>query len=207
MCRSWPLLVAGLATALAAEVDLATFDGKAPHTWHAENDPVMGGRSESTWTLMDGFGDWSGVARIVPSLNAPGFTIAMTGQPLLGSFPDVSAEEGLLLGLRNVDGNITNFKVAFCDSRILPFHCQLQSFKADFSLERSQDFKEVFVPWSAFSDKWSASTGKHTAEEPPTAVSLKHITQLQIWVEGIAGTFHLLVKYVRAGSAPTELLV
>mmetsp|Transcript_4622 Transcript_4622/g.10136 ORF Transcript_4622/g.10136 Transcript_4622/m.10136 type:complete len:212 (+) Transcript_4622:83-718(+) len=205
MCRSWPLLVAGLATALAAEVDLATFDGKTRHTWHTENDPVMGGRSESTWQVQEGFGDWTGVARIVPSLKAPGFVIAMTETPLFGVFPDVSAQQGLLLGLRNVAGNVTKFKVAFCDARIQPFRCQFQSFKADFSLERSTDFQEVFVPWSAFSDKWSASTGAHTAEDPPTAASLKRLTQLQIWVEGVAGDFHLQVKYVKAGNAPVAV--
>ena len=44
-----------------------------------------------------------------------------------------------------------------------------------------------------------AATGAHTAEDPPKASSLKSLTQLQLWVEGVAGEFHLRVKSVKAG--------
>merc|ERR1712232_752350 len=115
---------------------------------------------------------------------------------LFSTFPDVSGMDGIILGLRNMDANITSFKFAFCDSRINPYRCQFQTFKADFSLEAGGDFRDIFVPWSKFSDKWSASTGKHTAEDPPKTASLKSITQLRIWVEGVAGTFHLQIKYI-----------
>jgi len=183
-------------------IDLATFDGAVSHSWHTENDPVMGGRSDSKFEVKDGYGDYSGTCRIVPSLKAPGFTIALTETPLQGHFPDVSAADGIILGLRNVEANVTKFKFAFCDSRINPFRCQFQSFKADFEIMPSDSFGEVFLPWSAFSDKWSSYTGEHTAEDPPTASSLRSITQLQIWTEGVEGTFHLQIKYVRAGKAP-----
>merc|ERR1712045_897829 len=187
-----------------ATVDLATFDGKTHHTWKTENDPVMGGRSDSKVAVKDGYLDYSGTCRIVPQLQAPGFTFAMTESQLIAKFPDVSALDGLILGVRSVGGNVTTFKVAFCDSRLNPYRCQFQTFKADFSLESGGDFKDIFVPWSKFSDKWSASTGKHTAEDPPKVASLKSITQLQIWVEGVAGTFHLQIKYIRAGKVPAE---
>jgi len=65
-------------------INLATFDGKAPHKWHTENDPVMGGRSSSQVTTTSSYADFQGTCRIVPALKAPGFTIAMTeGFPLL----------------------------------------------------------------------------------------------------------------------------
>merc|ERR1719281_2194153 len=145
-------------------IDLATFDGKATHTWKTENDPVMGGQSDSTWTLKNGYGEYSGTCRIVPKLKAPGFTIALTDSPLTASFPDVSSTSGIIIGVRNAGGNVTNFKFAFCDSRINFYRCQFASFKADFTIAHSNSFSEVFLPWSKFSDKWSASTGKHTAE-------------------------------------------
>merc|ERR1712203_324820 len=184
----------------------ATFDGKAPHKWSTENDPVMGGQSDSSFVInAAGYADYSGHNRIVPSLKAPGFTFAHTEfNTLFSKFPDVSGQDGIILGLRNVDANITSFKFAFCDSRINPYRCQFQTFKADFSIPVSSEFSEVFLPWAKFSDKWSATTGEHTAEEPPTASTLKSITQLQIWTEGVAGHFHLQVKYVRAGKKPAQ---
>jgi len=186
-------------------IDLASFDGKATKSWSTENDPVMGGQSDSTFVVNKaGYGDYSGNNRIVPSLKAPGFTFAHTSMnTLMARFPDASSMDGIILGLRNVDANITSFKFAFCDSRINPYRCQFGTFKADFSIPAGSDFSEVFLPWNKFSDKWSATTGEHTAEEPPKASSLKSITQVQIWTEGVAGHFHLQVKYVRAGKAPS----
>lgn len=198
---------ARLAAGNPEPIDLATFDGKVTHSWHAENDPVMGGRSDSKFEVQDGVGDYSGTCRIVPALQAPGFTIAMTESPLLGHFPDVSEADGIILGVKNLEANITKFKFAFCDSRINIYRCQFQSFKADFEIAPSDSFGEVFIPWSAFSDKWSASTGEHTAEDPPSATSLRSLTQIQIWTEGVAGTFHLQIKYIRAGKAPAPSML
>ena len=59
----------------------------------------------------------------------------------------------------------------------------------------------VFVPWSRFSDKWSPATGAHTSEDPPTAKSLQSISQVQLWVEGVAGTFHVWLQSIYAGKA------
>lgn len=194
-------LLATVASVCTGTIDLVTFDGTTHHKWHTENDPVMGGRSSSTWALntTGGFGMYEGVARIVPSLKAPGFTIAMT--ETAKTYPDISSEEGLILGLRNAGGNVSDFKVAFCDSFLNYYRCQFGSFKADFVLNPSDTPQEVFVAWDKFSDKWSSATGKHTKEDPPTAKSLASVCQLQIWVEGIAGDFSMEVYYVRAGKS------
>merc|ERR1711907_687827 len=140
-----------------------------------------------------------GSTRIVPQLGAPGFTIAKTSNPLLSTFPDVSSMDGLAISLRAVASSYTGYKIAFCDSR-LNFKCQFASFKADLPVPQSSngEFQEVFLPWSKFSDKWSSYTGEHTAEDPSKAENLKAISQLQIWTEGVAGTFQLQVKYVGA---------
>lgn len=191
-------------------IDLARFDGSDKHHWRVENDPVMGGRSSSSWKQNkdQGIGEYQGECRIVPALSAPGFTIALTDSPILApAFPDVSSMDGLSLGVRNAGGNITNYKIAFCDSKINFYRCQFQSFKADFEITPSSDFQEVFVPWAKFSDKWSSSTGKHTAEDPPTAKSLQSITQLQIWTEGVAGSFHLQIKHIQASKASATMPV
>jgi hypothetical protein len=203
---------AGVSLAAAASVPpcvpLATFDGTAPHKWHTENDPVMGGVSESTWHVgpssVDGnktVGVWKGVTRIVPSLHAPGFTIAMTeSPPFVKYFPDISKTAGLALTLNNIGGNVTSFKVAFCDSRINVYRCQFGTFKASFNLTPG-GFKRVFVPFTKFSDKWSAATGAHTKEDPPTAKSLATVSQVQLWVEGTAGPFAVEMLSIEASEA------
>jgi len=200
-------LLSPAASSSGDNIDLATFDGKAAHKWKTESDPVMGGQSDSKFEVKDGYGEYSGTCRVVPSLKAPRFTIALTEMPLLARFPDTSEAEGIILTVRNVEANITQFKFAFCDSRINAYRCQFQSFKADFKIAPSDTFTEVFLPWSAFSDKWSASTGQHTAENPPQAASLRSITQLQLWTEGVAGKFRLQLKSVRAGKASLTLVV
>merc|ERR1719350_2180920 len=121
----------------------------------------------------------------------------MTEAPVFGHFPDVSVMDGLTLAVRVAGGDITDFKVAFCDSRINFYRCQFESFKADFTVLPTEEFQDVFVPWSRFSDKWDPATGKHTAERPPALASLRQITQMQIWVEGIAGAFHLQLRDIR----------
>jgi len=189
-------------------IELATFGGSADHRWHSENDPVMGGQSTSSFEVSPaGYGDYQGVCRTVPSLQAPGFTIALTTNPVFARFPDASSMDGLALGVRNVGGNVTAFKVAFCDARINVYKCQFASFKADITVEPTENFQEIFVPWSHFSDKWAAATGEHTAEEAPTSVSLKSITQLQLWTEGVLGDFHLHLKYVRASKLSGRTVV
>merc|ERR1711907_574752 len=45
-------------------ISLASFDASDKRKWHTENDPVMGGRSDSAWKLEDGLGDYSGTCRI-----------------------------------------------------------------------------------------------------------------------------------------------
>ena len=101
------MLVAPLA------IDLATFDGSAPHKWTVENDPVMGGQSFSNFSLTTlagnrTVGEWMGQCRIVPSLQAPGFTIALTEEPALSTFPSVVGEDGLEVRMHNLHGNITS---------------------------------------------------------------------------------------------------
>ena len=153
-----------------AYVPLVTFDGAASttHKFTTESDPVMGGRSTSSWHLTKDaagtpIGRFSGVCRIVPSLRAPGFVFALTCSSLLSTFPDVSAEDGLLLKLKNAAGNVTDgYKFAFCDSRISPYRCQFGTFKADLKLAPASAAaapQTLFVPWSRFSDKWSPATG------------------------------------------------
>ena len=69
----------------AKEIPLVSFAADASpsltHTWTALNDPVMGGKSHSTVSVSDGVLKFVGTCAIVPSLGAPGFITAQTGDP------------------------------------------------------------------------------------------------------------------------------
>merc|ERR1719379_1829514 len=107
------LLLLYAAVAHAAEfVDLVTFDGS--FGWKLVNDPVMGGVSNSTWTVdkRNGMANWVGDCRIVPSLQAPGFCNAETSNPFTTSFGDASGFTHLLILLKSrVD--YKGFKISF----------------------------------------------------------------------------------------------
>ena len=64
---------------------------------------------------------------------------------------------------------------------------------------------QAFIPWKDFSDKWDPATGEPTSDDPPTATSLASISQVQLWVEGVAGDFHVWVEGIRAGKKQDAL--
>lgn len=73
------MLVVAIASTFATKdpttVPLVTFDGATTtkFTFVELNDPVMGGKSNGTWTAHDHFGVMNGTVVDVPSLKAPGF--------------------------------------------------------------------------------------------------------------------------------------
>lgn len=200
-------------------VDLVTFDGKEKSTtwtWKDLNDPVMGGQSTSTWVINETLGTavWDGETKIVPSLKAPGFCNAETtsGFGVFSKANDASAFTHLLLRVRSTipyDG----FKVSVAADTINP---QFKSFKSEFNVTRHDGvWHTVAVPFESFSNDWSAYTGrcdtvdpngkkhkccsKSTPEVCLTPKNLADISQFGLWTEGVAGKFHLEVKWIRAG--------
>ena len=190
-------------------LDLVTFveGAKNNYRWTDLNDPVMGGRSTSTFKVEGGKGIFDGVCRIVPSLKAPGFCNAETKPGLTEKIADASAfiEGGIEIEVTST-GNLTEFKTAFGTRSQHDFG----SFKADFTVTPGAN--TVRVPFSSFSNKWSSSTGEPTvkcsAENKhvcPTAHSLATIGAIGVWAEGYAGQFHLELTAIRAyvgGSPP-----
>ena len=193
----------------AKTLDLVTFKegDKTNFKWADLNDPVMGGRSTSTFTVEDGKGVFDGVCRIVPQLKAPGFCNAEARPSFGQKVPDASAfvEGGLEIELVST-GNLTQFKAAFGNKAEHDFG----SYKADFVVTAGAN--TVRIPFTSFSNKWSPSTGeptvKCTPEDKqvcPTAHSLATIGAIGVWAEGHAGQFHLEITAIRAylgGSSP-----
>jgi len=166
-------------------LDLVTFNegDKTNYKWTDLNDPVMGGRSTSTFKVEDGKGVFDGVCRIVPSLKAPGFCNA-EARPTIGEqMPDASAfiDGGLEIELIST-GNLTQFKAAFGNKAEFNFG----SYKADFVVTQGPNL--VRIPFTSFSNKWSSSTGEPTVKcSPehksvcPTAHSLSTLGSVGVW--------------------------
>ena len=173
------------APSAAKTLDLVTFKegDKTNFKWVDLNDPVMGGRSTSTFTVEDGKGVFDGVCRIVPQLKAPGFCNAEARPSFGQKVPDASAfvEGGLEIELVST-GNLTQFKAAFGNKAEHDFG----SYKADFVVTAGAN--TVRIPFTSFSNKWSPSTGeptvKCTPEDKqvcPTAHSLATIGAIGVW--------------------------
>mmetsp|Transcript_12473 Transcript_12473/g.43656 ORF Transcript_12473/g.43656 Transcript_12473/m.43656 type:complete len:240 (-) Transcript_12473:148-867(-) len=210
-------------SASAPGIELVTFDGANGTTfkWKDLNDPVMGGRSSSTWSIDTSAGQahWNGTVRIVPSLKAPGFCNAETTD-WIGKFNDASAFTHLLLRVRTTTPTYGGFKVSFAADTLNP---QFKSFKAPFAVPASAAGKwtTVAVPFHAFSNDWSSFTGDCATKDPapfhtqhhccgpqhpevcPTAKNLRDIQQVGLWTEGVAGAFTLDVQWIGAGNATT----
>ena len=200
-------------------VTLAAFDGKDKSTgweWKLVNDPVMGGVSHSTWHINQtmGVAIWNGETKIVPKLHAPGFCEAETtsGDGIFRKANDASGFTHLLLRVRSTIP-YTGFKVSFAADTLNP---QFHSFKSIFNVTRHDGvWHTVSVPFTDFTDDWSDFTGRCDTTDPdgkkhrccskehpevcPTQRNLKDMTQFGLWTEGVAGKFHLEVKWIRAG--------
>ena len=199
-----------LAAVLAsfADVPLVSFDGPIPLSKFVQlNDPVMGGRSSGSWSVdaAGKFGTLNGRVLNVPSLSAPGFIKAAAD----GAYPDASgaAAGDLVLMVRSSTPSYTGFKVSFASgTAVPPYACagggaipfSRGCFKAPFTVPAGDAFTAVRVPFHAFSDRWSPSTGKQTttcavdADVCPTAAKLRAIKRLELWAEGADGPVHLL---------------
>merc|ERR1719326_520566 len=199
------LLLLATATCVAAfepAVKLVSFDGTASDwKWHVLNDPVMGGRSHSTFsvdTATNKSVTWVGVTEIVPSLKAPGFCNLET-KDAHRTAADASAQSHLLIYARTSTPEYAGYKISFAADTNDP---QFKSFKTEFNATR--EWSTIALPWSAFSNDWSEYTGRCDTTDPtgrthkcsaahpevcPTKHNLKGISQFGIWTEGVAGAF------------------
>merc|ERR1719182_785652 len=182
----------------------------------------MGGQSHSTLKINNGIAVWDGETKIVPKLHAPGFcnVKSTSGGGVLRIANDASPFTHMLLRVRSTM-QYAGFKVSFAADTWNP---TFKSFKSDFTVQRNDGvWHTVAVPFENFSNDWSQYTGrcdttdpngkKHkccSAEHPevcPTKSNLKHISQLGIWAEGVAGKFHLEVKWIRADTVFDKSIV
>ena len=124
------------------------------------DDPVMGGKSVSTFGTENGMGVFDGTCAIVPFLKAPGFCkIATSGGLLQPKFEDASAyiNGALHLLVRTTTPSYKGFKVAFSGKNMTKPHPahhpgpDVPSMKADFTVPAGSEFSLVKVPFNSFS--------------------------------------------------------
>lgn len=204
-----------LLCASAAALNLVTFDGNlaTSQKFVELNDPVMGGESYGSWSVdaAGEFGIFEGEVKIVPSLSAPGFIKAAAD----GTFADASSAIGgdLVLTVRTSTPEYEGFRVSFASGTLSPsYSCagggsipfSRGCFKSRFTVPPGDQFTQVRVPFSSFSDLWSPATGdqdKTCSQDSrvcPTAAKLRGIKRVEIWAEGALGKVHLEVKSIAA---------
>lgn len=217
-------------------VTLVTFDNAkgTTYSWRAMNDPVMGGKSYSTFGVDGSEGHFKGKCAIVPFLKAPGFCKAGTQRSLVTSAPhfaDASRfiDGALFLEVETTTPEYKGFKIAFGAKNAKrpagAMHHSSPSFKAGFTVP-GKERTTVKVPFNSFSVDWSDFTGRCDTKDPnsgfqhkccspehpevcPTAEHLAHITSMEVWAEGVAGDFDLKIVSIGAGplDAQEQLLV
>jgi hypothetical protein len=141
----------------------------------------------------------------------------------LGEFNDASLtiHGDLVLKVRSSTPDYTGFRISFAAGALNPrYSCsgggQLPfsggCFKALFKVPFGEDFTDVRVPFSTFSDHWSPSTGDPTitcVDDPkvcPTENDLGHIQLMQVWAEGVKGDIHLEIKSILASDETSNTM-
>lgn len=195
------------------EIVLESFDA-AVHTWNSQNDPVMGGKSTSTFTIQDGVGTLNGTCAIVPSLSAPGFITARTSDSI--KFPDVSGCAGLAITSKSqsTPANYEGYRISFgSDSAFLS--CGkffARGFKSDFTAGEGE-FKTVQIPFDMFTNCWDDATGdaiKTCKDYPkfcPTDSRLSDLKTISIWAEGKEADVKLDIQKISAYGCASRTIV
>jgi hypothetical protein len=223
-----PPLQAFAPTSNDTAVTFVTFDGtpKTTHHWQHMDDPVMGGKSVSTFGTENGMGVFDGTCAIVPFLKAPGFCKVATTHKLFqpARFADASGyiDGALYLEVASTTPAYKGFKIELLAKNVTRprpgMHHSAPSFKADFAVPAHAEagaFSTVRVPFSAFSVDWSDYTGEcdtkdptgeqHlccTPEHPEVCMKVWHLRQITgfaVWAEGVEGDFAIDLKSIAAG--------
>ncbi|KAJ8601119.1 hypothetical protein CTAYLR_008828 [Chrysophaeum taylorii] len=178
--------------------------------WQEINDPVMGGQSVGTWSVLETTALFSGTVKNVSFLDAPGF--CEVASSLVAA--DLAAYAGIALTVRAkaYDG----YKFAFSAvgaPRHHGGHEATGSYKQSFAV-KDANWTIVELPWANFSSDWSDYTGDCATMDPdgyqhqcctpttpdvcPNVTQLAKVTGFSLWAEGSEGDFSLEISQISA---------
>jgi hypothetical protein len=209
MLKSTVLVLLPLLAACAASgVTLFEFTNTSK-PWKVTNDPVMGGVSYSTFTVVDGVGFWSGEVKDVPKLKAPG-----TCQSEAGKFASVDCSDFDAIEINLVSkGALKQFQASWTGPFVPePAHSpryRRNAYKAMFNVSSTGAPETLIVPMAAFTSSYSDYTGDckdHGAvccspqhpEVCPSQKTKSSITDFGIDAQGTLGKFELYITSIRA---------
>lgn len=185
-------------------------DSSSP--WIVTNDPVMGGVSNSTFTVVDGLGVFAGEVKNVPYLHAPG-----TCQSEAAKFApvDCNAFDAIEIRLES-NGALKQFQASWSG----PFvpkpagspHYRKNAYKATFNVTGTGALETLVVPMAAFTSSYSTYTGGCTDHDAvccspqnpevcPSPKTKSAVTDFGIDAQGTLGKFELRIKSIRAISS------
>jgi len=184
------------------EISIEDFS-KALNTWGTLNDPVMGGKSESSVVIENGVAHFNGRCAIVPFLKAPGFITMVTGgYQTSATFPDVSTCSSLKVVLRTTV-QYAGYYLSFGTARTHDGG-HAMGYKTPLDIAASSEFTSLVLPFSSFSSKWNEATGKteiECSEDPqycPTIEVLEDMKTMSFWGEGVEGDIALEIRSISA---------
>mmetsp|Transcript_13484 Transcript_13484/g.16970 ORF Transcript_13484/g.16970 Transcript_13484/m.16970 type:complete len:459 (+) Transcript_13484:87-1463(+) len=218
------LPIENLTATIPTTIPLVTFDGNpsTTHEWSSLNDPVMGGKSTSTFAISSEThsGVFDGEVVDVPFLHAPGFVQAYTSfrnnnrffnrfnKKAYSPFPDVRGCKALQLSVSLPDEEAyTGFKVSFGTAKSHKYNCGRHSYgyKAALPVEGGvSGVQKIVVPFDDFSDCNNDATGLPIvtcAEDEdvcPSDEALADLKTIAIWGEGVDGKFSLEIMSIDA---------
>ena len=125
-------------------------DPSVSHKWKALNDPVMGGQSVSRVQDENNVLNFTGTCAIVPSLKAPGFITAVTGNGFLAheTFVDVSTCHGLKVVAKDFTNGYKGYRISFGTAKPPGGKFFAQGFKANLR-PTVGSFGAVSIPFSS----------------------------------------------------------
>lgn len=195
------LFLALIGVVTAGDITLITFDGSATdQPWKEQNDPVMGGQSTGTFTVKDQLGVFDGDVVDVPFLKAPGFIKATASTK---PFPDASSCTGLKITARASE-DYKGYRLSFGNKHAPDAKFFTYGFKAHFDAPVGDNFSDIVLPFTNFTDDWDDATGdaiktcQDNKEYCPDLETLKDMKTMSVWGEGVGGKVHLEIKSIAA---------
>ncbi|CAK9078842.1 unnamed protein product [Durusdinium trenchii] len=208
------IALAARGAAAAADILLASFDGKASHQWKQMNDPVMGGKSTGTFSVANNVGIFDGEVVDVPFLKAPGFikTSVVDMKPFTRIFPDISACKSIKLEVKS-DSDYKGYRFSIGNAHAPGGKFFAYGYKSNFNAGAPGQWTTVTLPLSGFTDYWDDATGEaiKTCQENkiycPDVKTLQDMRTMGFWAEGVAGKVHLEIKSVMATDCTSDMVV